>query len=183
MPLRTPLQNGDQVEIITSKAQTPSPTWERFVVTGKARACIRRFIRSKEREQYLQLGRSLMQRGFREEGYEYYDKALEGVLKNFKQATVEDLLSQVGAGYITARTVVESAVASIRVLLFLGTAAAGSPTGPGPLELITTLEARAAARLAWLRVHQQAGRTRNTDPSGEPRVESREQRADTFLNA
>ena len=37
MPLRTVLQNGDQVEIITSRAQTPSPTWERFVVTGKAR--------------------------------------------------------------------------------------------------------------------------------------------------
>ena len=43
-------------------------------------------------------------------------------------------------------------------------------------------KAREAARLAWLRVHQQAGRTRNTDPSGEPRVESPEQRADTFLN-
>jgi (p)ppGpp synthase/HD superfamily hydrolase len=38
MPLRTELQNGDQVDIINSKAQTPSPTWERFVVTGKARA-------------------------------------------------------------------------------------------------------------------------------------------------
>ena len=43
-------------------------------------------------------------------------------------------------------------------------------------------DAREAARAAWLRVHQQAGRTRNTDPSGEPRVESPEQRADTFLN-
>ncbi|TVR79534.1 MAG: bifunctional (p)ppGpp synthetase/guanosine-3',5'-bis(diphosphate) 3'-pyrophosphohydrolase [Rhodospirillales bacterium] len=108
MPLRTVLRNGDQVEIITSKAQTPSPTWERFVVTGKARARIRRFIRAKEREQYLQLGRSLMQRAFREEGYEYYDKALEGVLKNFKQGSVEDLLAQVGAGYTTARQVVET---------------------------------------------------------------------------
>src|SRR6267142_1743125 len=38
VPLRSLLHNGDQVEIITSKAQTPSPTWERFVVTGKARA-------------------------------------------------------------------------------------------------------------------------------------------------
>src|SRR5882724_4987003 len=38
LPLRTELANGDQVEIVTSKAQTPSPTWERFVVTGKARA-------------------------------------------------------------------------------------------------------------------------------------------------
>src|SRR6202048_1792949 len=43
VPLRSELHNGDQVEIITSKAQTPSPTWERFVVTGKARARIRRF--------------------------------------------------------------------------------------------------------------------------------------------
>ncbi len=108
MPLRTPLKNGDQVEIITSKAQTPSPTWERFVVTGKARARIRRFIRSKEREQYLQLGRSLVQRAFREEDYDYDDKALEGVLKNFKQGSVEDLLAQVGAGYVTARAVVET---------------------------------------------------------------------------
>src|SRR3546814_21149685 len=48
MPLRSQLKNGDQVEIITSKAQTPSPTWESFVVTGKARACIRRFVRSQQ---------------------------------------------------------------------------------------------------------------------------------------
>src|SRR5215831_6944025 len=46
LPLRTQLANGDQVEIITSKAQTPSPTWEDFVVTGKAKARIRRFIRT-----------------------------------------------------------------------------------------------------------------------------------------
>ncbi len=108
MPLRTPLHNGDQVEIITSKAQTPSPTWERFVVTGKARARIRRFIRSKEREQYLQLGRSLVQRAFAEADYTYDDKALEGVLRNFRQGSIDDLLSQVGAGYVTARAVVEA---------------------------------------------------------------------------
>lgn len=39
-PLNTKLNNGDQVEVITSKNQTPSPTWERFVVTGKARSHI-----------------------------------------------------------------------------------------------------------------------------------------------
>ncbi len=114
MPLRTQLRNGDQVEIITSKAQTPSPTWEKFVVTGKARARIRRFIRSKEREQFLGLGRSMVQKAFRGEGYEYYDKALEGVLKNFKQASIEDLLSQVGAGYISARSVVEAVFPGIK---------------------------------------------------------------------
>jgi GTP pyrophosphokinase len=107
MPLRSVLQNGDQVEIITSKAQTPSPTWERFVVTGKARARIRRFIRLKEREQYAELGRSILERAFREEGYEFSEKALDQVLRNFKQATVEDLYAQVGAGHLTGRGVLD----------------------------------------------------------------------------
>ena len=48
--LRTQLANGDQVEIVTSRAQTPSPTWERFVVTGKAKAAIRRFVRTRQRD-------------------------------------------------------------------------------------------------------------------------------------
>jgi GTP pyrophosphokinase len=79
LPLRTQLSNGDQIEIVTSKAQTPSPTWERFVVTGKAKAAIRRFIRTRQREQYLQLGKSLLDKTFHEEGYEVTDKGLDGV--------------------------------------------------------------------------------------------------------
>jgi GTP pyrophosphokinase len=61
-PLRTQLANGDQVDIITSKAQQPSPTWERMVVTAKARARIRRFIRTQQREQYLDLGKVILQK-------------------------------------------------------------------------------------------------------------------------
>jgi len=49
VPLRHVLMNGDQVEILRSKAQTPSPNWESFVVTGKARSAIRRFIRHMEK--------------------------------------------------------------------------------------------------------------------------------------
>jgi guanosine-3',5'-bis(diphosphate) 3'-pyrophosphohydrolase len=105
LPLRTQLSNGDQVEIITSKAQTPSPTWERFVVTGKAKAAIRRFIRTRQREQYLQLGKSLLDKTFHEEGYEVTEKGLDGVRVNFKQATTDDLVAAVGAGLITSREV------------------------------------------------------------------------------
>jgi GTP pyrophosphokinase len=108
MPLRSELRNGDQVEIITSKAQTPAPTWEGFVVTGKARARIRRFVRLKEREEYLKLGRAMLQRAFTEEGYELTDKALEGVLGVFVQPTADDLCAQVGAGHLAAREVVEA---------------------------------------------------------------------------
>jgi (p)ppGpp synthase/HD superfamily hydrolase len=59
MPLRTPLENGDQVEILVSKAQHPQPAWLSFVVTGKARAKIRRFVKSKEREETVALGRKI----------------------------------------------------------------------------------------------------------------------------
>ncbi|MFN3946368.1 MAG: RelA/SpoT family protein [Allosphingosinicella sp.] len=59
MPLRTPLENGDQVEILVSKAQHPQPAWLNFVVTGKAKAKIRRFVKSKEREERIALGRKI----------------------------------------------------------------------------------------------------------------------------
>ena len=70
-PLRTILNNGDQVEILTSKAQTPSPEWDRFVVTGKARSAIRRFIRTQKREQYLELGRQSLVKAYKNEGYTF----------------------------------------------------------------------------------------------------------------
>jgi GTP diphosphokinase / guanosine-3',5'-bis(diphosphate) 3'-diphosphatase len=105
LPLRSQLQNGDQVEIVTSKAQTPSPTWERFVVTGKARARIRRFIRTQQRTQYLDLGRAIVQKAFRQEGQEFSERPLEGVLKHFNYASVDDLYVAVGEGIITGREV------------------------------------------------------------------------------
>jgi GTP pyrophosphokinase len=106
MPLRTPLNNGDQVEIVTSKAQTPNPTWDRFVVTGRAKARIRRFVRAQQRLQYADLGRAILTRAFKQEGYDFTEKGLEGVLKIFKVAHLEDLLVLVGDGSFTGREVV-----------------------------------------------------------------------------
>ncbi|HVO02330.1 MAG TPA: bifunctional (p)ppGpp synthetase/guanosine-3',5'-bis(diphosphate) 3'-pyrophosphohydrolase [Candidatus Cybelea sp.] len=120
VPLRTVLANGDQVEIVTSRAQTPSPTWERFVVTGKARACIRRFIRAQQRNQYIELGRALLSKEFHHGGYEYSDKALDGVLKKYKAEEPEDLIAQVGEGNVTAREVM--------VAVFPGSRTPTSPT-------------------------------------------------------
>src|SRR5216683_1271020 len=109
LPLRTELANGDQVEIIRSKAQTPSPTWERFVVTGKARARIRRFVRTQQRAQYLDLGRAIVQKAFRQQGHGFSERPLEAVLGRFHCATVEDLYVAVGEGLATGREVVNAA--------------------------------------------------------------------------
>jgi GTP pyrophosphokinase len=107
-PLRTQLTNGDQVDIVTSKAQTPSPTWERFVVTGKARARIRRFIRTQQRQQYLDLGKAILQKAFRQEGQDFTEKALDEVLHNFNSETVDDLYVAVGEGLHTGREIVHA---------------------------------------------------------------------------
>jgi GTP pyrophosphokinase len=105
VPLRAQLHNGDQVDIITSKAQRPSPDWENFVVTGKAKASIRRYVRQEQRHQYAELGRQILQKTFRQEGHEFTEKALDGVLKKFKRDSVTDLYTTVGQGHHTAREV------------------------------------------------------------------------------
>ncbi|MHA1151892.1 MAG: RelA/SpoT family protein, partial [Alphaproteobacteria bacterium] len=125
LPLRNKLQNGDQVEILTSKAQTPSPDWEKFVVSGRAKSRIRRFIHLKEREQYGELGRQMLEKAFREEDYEFTEKALVGVLKKFRCGGVDELCALVGKGNHTAREVlvavfpgVKQAARSMRVWPF-----------------------------------------------------------------
>jgi len=100
MPLKTQLANGDQVDVITSKAQTPSPLWERFVFTGKARERIRRFIRSQQRAQFVTLGRSMLQKLFQKEGYEFADKSVENVLRGFKCHNPDDLYAMIGDGQL-----------------------------------------------------------------------------------
>ncbi len=114
VPLRTQLRNGDQVEILTSKAQTPSPDWEKFVVSGKAKARIRRFIHMREREQYSKLGRQMMEKAFREEGYEFTDKALDSVLKKFRCDSVDELCTAVGKGHHTAREVLTAVFPGVK---------------------------------------------------------------------
>jgi len=128
MPLRTALTNGDQVEIITSRAQTPSPTWERFVTSGKARARIRRFVRTEQKAQFAALGKSMLQKAFRLEGYDYSEKAVDGVLKVFKCDSVEDLCALVGQGRVGERDVVGA--------VFPGTRAPAKPAGIAIRELI-----------------------------------------------
>ncbi len=59
VPLRTPIENGDQVQILKSKAQEPQPWWMSIAITGKARAAIRRFVRHKERDEMGALGRKI----------------------------------------------------------------------------------------------------------------------------
>ncbi len=100
VPLRTRLKNGDQVEIITSKSQNPSPVWEKFVVTGKARSEIRRFMRTQQRDEFVRLGKAILTKTFKQEQVELRDKDLKPILPTFGKQTTDDLYAAVGEGVI-----------------------------------------------------------------------------------
>jgi RelA/SpoT family (p)ppGpp synthetase len=108
-PLSSPLQNGDEVQILTSKAQTAPPAaWESIVVTGKARAAIRRATRAAIRDQYSGLGRRILERLCQRAKIGYSDEQLEGALLRLARASIEDVMSAVGRGEMKAADVVRA---------------------------------------------------------------------------
>ena len=105
MPLRTALQNGDQVEILISKNQTPSPDWEKLVVTGKARSRIRRVLREAELRQYVDLGRGIVGKAFGRIGETLDGTSFDLALREFHADSPDDLFAMVGQGVYTGRDV------------------------------------------------------------------------------
>jgi GTP diphosphokinase / guanosine-3',5'-bis(diphosphate) 3'-diphosphatase len=105
-PLTSEIMNGDEVEIIASKAQTAPPAaWESIVVTGKARASIRRATRVAVREQYAGLGRRIVERLFQRAKIAYSDEKLTGALPRLARASIEDVMSAVGRSELKASDV------------------------------------------------------------------------------
>ncbi|MGY3609537.1 MULTISPECIES: RelA/SpoT family protein [unclassified Bradyrhizobium] len=105
-PLSSELQNGDEVEVLTSKAQSAPPSaWEALAVTGKARAAIRRATRAAVRDQYAGLGRRIIDRLFARAKIEYADDKLKGALPRLARTSIEDVLVSVGRGELKASDV------------------------------------------------------------------------------
>ena len=105
-PLTSELVNGDEVEILTSKAQkAPPAAWESIVVTGKARAAIRRATRVAVRTQYAGLGRRIVERLFQRAKIAYSDENLTGALPRLARASIEDVMAAVGRSELKASDV------------------------------------------------------------------------------
>src|SRR5215471_9291 len=108
-PLVSELTNGDEVEIITSRAQiTPPAAWESLVTTGKARAAIRRATRVAVRHQYAGLGRRIVERLCQRAKIAYSDEKLQGALPRLARSSIEEVMSSVGRGEMSAADVVRA---------------------------------------------------------------------------
>lgn len=107
-PLVSELHNGDEVEIITAAGQTPPAAWESIVVTGKARAAIRRATRAAVRAQYAGLGKKIVERAFARAGKVFSEEKLAGAVGRLARTSLEDVFAAVGRSEIRADDVVKS---------------------------------------------------------------------------
>ncbi len=110
MPLRTPLANGDVVEIIKSRKASPQLSWLGFVVTGKARAAIRRAVRAKERQEIAAIGRQLFDQIVTHLPSKIGKKAVRDAVKRLGLASEEELMVAIGTAKLDDRQVMEALI-------------------------------------------------------------------------
>jgi RelA/SpoT family (p)ppGpp synthetase len=123
VPLRTPLRNGQTVEVMTAEGAHPSPAWLSFVVSAKARSSIRHYQKSLKREEAIDLGRRMLDRAlavFNATADGITENRLALLLKEYRIASYEDLLMDVGMGR-------RLAVLVARALVTLGEDSPGRP--------------------------------------------------------
>jgi GTP diphosphokinase / guanosine-3',5'-bis(diphosphate) 3'-diphosphatase len=101
VPLRTKLLSGQTVEVITAEVARPNPSWLDFVVTGKARSSIRNYLKNMKRQDAIELGRKMLERGLEAYGMSLEQAEADGIkalLKDFKLKSMNGLLEKIGLG-------------------------------------------------------------------------------------
>lgn len=101
VPLKTELQTGDSVQIITGQNYQPSSDWEQYAISGKAQANIRRFLRTQKRLQFKALGQEIYTKELEENEKQTYVKSESRVLKYFSLHSFDDLLAFLGEGRLS----------------------------------------------------------------------------------
>ncbi len=107
-PLRTPLQNGDVVEVITGPKPPNPPDWRSLAVTGRARSAIKRHIRAAEQKEFVRLGRAAVDQAFARAGRSMKDISLRPAMDRFAVATEDELFEAAGRRRIEPVAVLEA---------------------------------------------------------------------------
>ena len=107
-PLKTPLKNGDQVEIICDTKNTILPEWLNLSITGKAKACIKRFVHLKEDEEFRILGKNILKNTFKNEKISFNEKNLASIFEKLNINSNEKLYFEIGTGNIIPSDVISA---------------------------------------------------------------------------
>ncbi len=134
-PLRTEMQNGDHVEIITSSLAKPNPAWLNYVVSGKARSHIRHYLKSLQIVESTHMGERMLNialRALHVEPVDITDKQWNKVMRDYGAKNKSDILSDIGLGKRVSLMVAHQLLASDR-----SGADAENSTTIKPLDTIT----------------------------------------------
>lgn len=113
-PLRTRIRNGDTIEIIKGGMRKPPAGWEDLVITGRARAAIRRLIRDTEMEEFIRVGRVIAEHAFSREGKEFKQTGLGDALERLEISDVDVLLADLGRGRISSGELIDAVYPGLR---------------------------------------------------------------------
>ena len=105
--LATTLENGDMVQIDTNQDAKPQPEWEHFVVTGRAKAGIRRFVRHEQQKEFSRVGQALLEKEYRFRRVAFDVQKIEDALSVFGRSRVDEVFEQIAAGERSAKDVFE----------------------------------------------------------------------------
>ena len=101
VPLRTPLRNGQTVEIITAKGATPNPAWVNFVVTAKARAAIRHYLKGLKHSEAIELGKRMLSQALQDLSLvlkKIPEQRLQAAAAELNLKTPDELFEKIGLG-------------------------------------------------------------------------------------
>jgi guanosine-3',5'-bis(diphosphate) 3'-pyrophosphohydrolase len=118
VPLKTALSNGDQVEISIGKTSAPSALWKQFVITAKAKSEIKRFMRSKQKKEYIVIGKNILSKFFIQEKKEFKEEYIRDHLHLFHKKNLDELYMSIGEGSIDKKTVMEAVCKTTKSKLY-----------------------------------------------------------------
>ncbi len=148
VPLRAHIDNGDQVQILRSKAQHPQPHWLNFAITGKARAAIRRYLRHKERTESQALGRKLYDAIVKRLPTSLAEDALAAAVRRLKLPDDAALMEAIARRRLTDAEVMEALMPGVLASIAPAGAGDAPPASPSVAISIKGLTAGVAFDLA-----------------------------------
>ncbi len=140
VPLRTQIENGQTVEVITAKTARPNPSWVNFVVTAKARTAVRQYLKNLRQGEAQDLGRRLLDQAMRDAGTplrKISDERIHALLAEFKLKSADELFRQLGLGERLAPLVAKAILQPVSPAAASGTS--GTATVPAMPEAPTSI--------------------------------------------
>ena len=143
VPLRTQIENGQTVEVITAKTARPNPSWVNFVATAKARAAVRQYLKNLRQGEAQDLGRRLLDQAMRDAGTplrKIGDDRIKALLAELKLKSADELFRQLGLGERLAPLVAKALLqpAGPAVAGTTGGTVAAEPVTPTPIVIAGT---------------------------------------------